>query len=110
MHTHALGIHCACLMPQKRTVEVVQQAKCRPPAKHTHTMGSKEVPKMNYQIIVENTVSWDVAQCSRVQIDRRFRSDNCLHHQGVETFNVISPILNLIYSVISAVKFSIVET
>jgi hypothetical protein len=30
------------------------------------------------------TVFWDVAPCSHVQIDRRFRGDCCLHHQGDE--------------------------
>lgn len=27
-------------------------------------------------------IFWDVALCSLVLIDRRFRGDNCLHHQG----------------------------
>jgi hypothetical protein len=28
------------------------------------------------------TVFWDVAPCSLVKIDRRFRAAYCLHHQG----------------------------
>jgi hypothetical protein len=27
-------------------------------------------------------VLWDVAPCSLVEIDQRFRGDSCLHHQG----------------------------
>jgi hypothetical protein len=27
-------------------------------------------------------VFWDVAQCSHVEVDGRFRSAYCLHHQG----------------------------
>jgi hypothetical protein len=29
------------------------------------------------------TVFWDVAPCSQVIVDRRFRGAYCLHHQGV---------------------------
>jgi hypothetical protein len=28
-------------------------------------------------------VFWDVAPCSKVDVDRRFRGAHCLHHQGV---------------------------
>jgi hypothetical protein len=28
-------------------------------------------------------VFWDVAPCSQVDVDRRFRGAYCLHHQGV---------------------------
>jgi hypothetical protein len=27
-------------------------------------------------------VFWDVAPCSHVEVDRRFRGGYCLHHQG----------------------------
>jgi hypothetical protein len=27
-------------------------------------------------------VFWDVAPCSHVEVDRRFRGAYCLHHQG----------------------------
>jgi hypothetical protein len=27
-------------------------------------------------------VLWDVAQCSHVEVDRRFGGAYCLHHQG----------------------------
>jgi hypothetical protein len=30
------------------------------------------------------TVFWDAAPCGLVEIDRRFRSAYCLHHQGEE--------------------------
>jgi hypothetical protein len=28
------------------------------------------------------TAFWDIAPCSLVEVDRRFRSAYCLHHQG----------------------------
>jgi hypothetical protein len=28
------------------------------------------------------TILWDVARCSLVETDRRFRGAHCLHHQG----------------------------
>jgi hypothetical protein len=31
-------------------------------------------------------VFWDVAPCSHVEVDRRFRGAYCLHHQGDELF------------------------
>jgi hypothetical protein len=30
-------------------------------------------------------VFWDVAPCSQVEVDRRFRGAYCLHHQGDAT-------------------------
>jgi hypothetical protein len=33
--------------------------------------------------IMRMTVFWDVAQCSLVEVYRRFRGTCCLHHQGV---------------------------
>jgi hypothetical protein len=30
-------------------------------------------------------VVWDVAPCSLVEVDRRFRDDYCLRHQGDKT-------------------------
>jgi hypothetical protein len=30
-------------------------------------------------------VFWDVAPCSHVEVDRRFRGGNCLHYHGDET-------------------------
>jgi hypothetical protein len=32
-------------------------------------------------------VFWDVAPCSHVEVDRRFRGGNCLHYYGDETLN-----------------------
>jgi hypothetical protein len=28
------------------------------------------------------TALWDIAPCSLIEVDRRFRGSNCLHHQG----------------------------
>jgi hypothetical protein len=34
---------------------------------------------------VKMAVFWDVAPCSEVEIDQRFRGTFCLHHQGGAT-------------------------
>jgi hypothetical protein len=34
-------------------------------------------------------ISWDVAPCSRLEIDRRFRGAYCLHHQGDESQKIV---------------------
>jgi hypothetical protein len=33
-------------------------------------------------VSMKMTVSWDVAPCSILEVDRRFRGAYCLHHQG----------------------------
>jgi hypothetical protein len=33
-------------------------------------------------ISMKFSVFWDVAPCSHVEVDRRFRRAYCLHHQG----------------------------
>jgi hypothetical protein len=41
------------------------------------------------------TVFWDVALCSLVEINRRFRDAYCLHHQGDEaSFLLCARIIN----------------
>jgi hypothetical protein len=41
---------------------------------------------VRFQVLTEAsmkfTVFWDVAPCSHVEVDRRFRGAYCLHHQG----------------------------
>jgi hypothetical protein len=34
-------------------------------------------------------VFWDVAPCSHVEVDRRFRGAYCLHHKGDESNRVV---------------------
>jgi hypothetical protein len=36
------------------------------------------------QLLIRSLVFWDVALCSHVEVDRRFVSAYCLHHQGDE--------------------------
>jgi hypothetical protein len=40
--------------------------------------------EMNKTITMKFSVFWDVAPCSEVDVDRRFRGAYCLHHQGDE--------------------------
>jgi hypothetical protein len=48
----------------------------------------KYVELMRFQVLtatsMKMTVFWDVAPCSLVATDRRFRGVHCLHHQGDE--------------------------
>jgi hypothetical protein len=44
------------------------------------------------------TVFWNVAQCSLVEIDRRFRGDYCLHHQGLPSSLMIEAVSTSVYS------------
>jgi ribosomal protein S12 len=45
-------------------------------------------PSVRFQILTAASVKfravWDVAPCSHVEVDRRFRGVYCLHHQGSE--------------------------
>jgi hypothetical protein len=35
-----------------------------------------------YRLLLKFRVFWDVARCSQVDVERRFRGAYCLHHQG----------------------------
>jgi hypothetical protein len=41
---------------------------------------------VRFQVLAAITVFWDVALCSRVEADRRFRGTYCLHYQGDRSF------------------------
>jgi hypothetical protein len=38
---------------------------------------------LSYNLNMKMTVFWDVAQCSLVEVYRRFRGACCLHHQAL---------------------------
>jgi hypothetical protein len=55
---------------------------------------------MRFQVLtavsMNMTVFWDVAPCSLVEIDRRFRGAYCLYHQGrVEAVSTSETSVNL---------------
>jgi hypothetical protein len=47
--------------------------------------------------------SWDVAPCSHVEVDRRFRGAYCLHHQGNFFFLFLN--IKRIISAVRRIKF-----
>jgi hypothetical protein len=51
---------------------------------------ASSVPRISF--ILKMTVFWDVAPCSPVETDRRFRGSYCLHHQGHEWWRQQSPL------------------
>jgi hypothetical protein len=57
---------------------MISNTACRILSKNNHTM--------RFQVLtatrIKTTVFWDVAPCSLVETDRRFRGAFCLHHQG----------------------------
>jgi hypothetical protein len=68
----------------------VTHGQLGPTHTHTHTHHAALLINDNlvrFQVLIATTVKmtrtlWDRAQCSLVQVDRRFRGAYCLHNQG----------------------------
>jgi hypothetical protein len=58
-----------------------------------HTSRQSKVASMRFQVLTATNmrmaVFWDVAPCSLVEVDRRFRGTYCLHHQAVTTSDML---------------------
>jgi hypothetical protein len=50
----------------------------------THVDLTTRTSALKLQEVVKISIFWDVAPCSIVEVDRRFRGAYCLHHQGDE--------------------------
>jgi hypothetical protein len=48
--------------------------------------------KFSLKIYCQSLVFWDVAPCSKVYVDRRFRGAYCLHYQGEFQWCVLPPL------------------
>jgi hypothetical protein len=51
---------------------------------------------INLYLTLKMTGVWDIAPCSLVEVDRRFRGAYCLHHRGALSSNTVISIIIII--------------
>jgi hypothetical protein len=103
LHTHPSPPHEGCDIPDQAAHHHTLSPKlgAASPTRHLFGLEIKVVcmrfsrwwscrQYMRFQVLtatsMNTTVFWDVAPCSLVEMDRRFRGAHCLHHQGIPNF------------------------